>query len=79
MDQQLSPIDHIPVNERESLFKSLAKESMVPASLTFHHYEMIVRKLFAEQKSELINEANIRLMKRRVSTLNTEDRKDKQK
>jgi hypothetical protein len=50
----------------------------IPAGLTFHHYEMIVRKLFVEQKVEGINEGSF--LKLRVSTLNTEhSRKDKQK
>jgi hypothetical protein len=52
----------------------------IPTELTFHHYEMIVRKVFADQKIEGINESNF--LKRRVPTLNTIDefsRKDKQK
>jgi hypothetical protein len=52
----------------------------IPAELTFHHYEMIVRKVFVDQKIEGINESNF--VKSRVSTLNMNDefsRKDKQK
>lgn len=52
----------------------------IPAGLTFDHYEMIVRKVFVDQKIEGVNESNF--FKPRVSTLNTNDefsRKDKQK
>ncbi len=39
-------IDQIPVEQRQSLLDQLKHESLIPKTLTFHHYELLVRKLF---------------------------------